>query len=196
MEPGQFLFGSPNDFRYCGDMALHGLQAIADAVDEDNFGYASHYENDVFALRPDCDYDCSCGFEEQEEAWEEANPHKDFCWIKTYECLPESAYGCADEDLLKAAKKVGWKFNTTDGIAVYCDCGSDSLYRQWCENHYHSEKCLLVLPNFEYKPTHLKICWYKYIGRGMLMNAELSSKEWAVIMVDCIKSLGVNKNES
>lgn len=44
-------------------------------------------------------------------------------------------------------------------------------------------------PNFWYKPTNLKIWWYKWIGRDMEYNREASTEEWNKIFDGCIKSL-------
>lgn len=37
-------------------------------------------------------------------------------------------------------------------------------------------------PNLEFKDVH--ICWYKYPGRGMSVNKEMSAEEWCQWMSD------------
>lgn len=58
----------------------------------------------------------------------------------------------------------------------------------WCDNERegHEEACP---PNFVHKPTNFIITWYKYYGRGMTANKNLSALEWLEILKDCIQSL-------
>lgn len=52
----------------------------------------------------------------------------------------------------------------------------------WGDDKEESEK-----PNFHYKKTGLKICWYKYVGRGMSSNAEYISDSWIDIIQACVR---------
>jgi hypothetical protein len=42
---------------------------------------------------------------------------------------------------------------------------------------------------FWYKPKDIKICWYKYLGRGMSCNKNLSPKEIDTLLKECLKAL-------
>lgn len=42
------------------------------------------------------------------------------------------------------------------------------------------------LPNFEYKPTGLKVSWYRSIGRGMSTNVEHEPDDWCTIINNCV----------
>ncbi len=44
-------------------------------------------------------------------------------------------------------------------------------------------------PHFWHKPSGLKIWWYKYIGRDMEYNREVTGEEWRAILRECVKSL-------
>ena len=44
-------------------------------------------------------------------------------------------------------------------------------------------------PNFWHKSSGLKIWWYKWIGRSMEYNKEITEKEWKIIFDDCVKSI-------
>ena len=43
--------------------------------------------------------------------------------------------------------------------------------------------------NFWYKPKDFKLSWYKYIGRSMEMNKDLTDEEIIKMKKDCIDSL-------
>lgn len=44
-------------------------------------------------------------------------------------------------------------------------------------------------PNFWYKPTDLKVWWYKYIGRGMEASRALEIDEINTILSHCLSSM-------
>lgn len=61
---------------------------------------------------------------------------------------------------------------------TYPDCIKDGVF----ENdvfivrpyYYGMDEKIAALPNFEYKPDGLKICWYKYMMRDAYSNKELT----------------------
>ncbi|NUP13784.1 MAG: hypothetical protein HOW73_47720 [Polyangiaceae bacterium] len=55
----------------------------------------------------------------------------------------------------------------------------------------HAKECPVGWPNFRHKPSGFELRWYKYIGRGMEMNREVSAAELAEICAECIASLAV-----
>lgn len=62
----------------------------------------------------------------------------------------------------------------------YCWCEKEDC--PWCREED-------ALPNFHYKPLDLKVYWYKYIGRDMNYNKELTIQECADMLQNCIKTL-------
>jgi hypothetical protein len=65
----------------------------------------------------------------------------------------------------------------------YCWCEREEC--PWCwDEEEHGERH----PNFHYKPTNFRVSWYKYIGRGMEMNRQISIEECSRILSDCIKT--------
>ena len=50
--------------------------------------------------------------------------------------------------------------------------------------------------NFEHKPSGLKICWYKWIGRSQEYKPNKPNQdEWNIIFKECIESLKVVTSE-
>ncbi len=89
-------------------------------------------------------------------------------------------------------------------IAISDTAGDDSIYGYnietpafrmtrfcWCDE----DTCPYCGPeresNFEHKRTGIKIWWYKYIGRDMLIeaNSEMTAKEWNSILKECLDSI-------
>lgn len=66
-------------------------------------------------------------------------------------------------------------------------------YKEWLKTHKHSDRCRLMLSNFHYKPTGLKINWYKYIGRSMSSNKPITVKNFQKIFEHCKQSILNNK---
>lgn len=65
----------------------------------------------------------------------------------------------------------------------FCWCEMDNCPWCWDEEEHGEQK-----PNFHYKPTDFRVSWYKYIGRGMTMNRQISIGECSRILADCIKT--------
>jgi len=95
--------------------------------------------------------------------------------------------------------------NDTFKIVPYwwgdCTCGADEYnftrpedakreeYKQHCDD------CMLIVPNFLYKPTGFEIRWYKYPMRDSYMNYDITDDEMRGIFRECAKSLE-NPNKS
>lgn len=76
------------------------------------------------------------------------------------------------------------------GCAVHCDCGHHkNAENAWIEIGGHAESCRLVQPNFLYKPTGLRINWYKYPFRDSYMTPKITPAEWKKIMKHCTDSV-------
>ena len=78
------------------------------------------------------------------------------------------------------ASKYGTDFeNDVFIMRRYCWCEKDDC--KWCNEEY--------APNFLYKPSGFSVHWYKYIGRGMEFNQELSTEDLNKMVADCHASL-------
>lgn len=153
------------------------------------WGYGQDFENEVFEMHPYWWGDCECGHEQAECEWSEANPHRPDCWQERYhaeaERLRDLDWEKQRDQMDKWASDNGW--NGRPGVAVYCDCGTDKLWREWASAHGHDPSCRIVMPNFRCGAVEVR--WYKYIGRGMSVNREVSRSEWRDIFARCEESL-------
>ncbi len=62
-----------------------------------------------------------------------------------------------------------------------CTCGADD------EDGPHRPDCMIMLPNFVHKPTGFTVEWYKWIGRGMDIDA--NGADFLSVLNDCLASL-------
>jgi hypothetical protein len=97
-------------------------------------------------------------------------------------------------------KKKGWDTKSKDwwyGFAVRCDCDYNQRYENWLKQigypDGHREDCLLIKPNFLYKPTGLRIKWYKYPLRDAYISEEISLEEFRKVIDHCVQSVKQNK---
>lgn len=72
--------------------------------------------------------------------------------------------------------------NETFRMSHFCWCGEEDT----CKHCGHDR-----LSNFEHKESGLKIWWYKYIGRGMCIEAEsrLTIKQLISLLQKCVESI-------
>lgn len=165
-ELGQASFGcSWNEYpvdKEIGCLLSDLSQLLADSINFDSI-YGTEYENKIFSMFPYYWGDCTCGLEEKESNWIINNPHGKNCPLSNKD---ESCY---------------FDFNK-------CTCYVSKLYENEIGPLEHSGNCLLIKPNFYYKPSDLKISWYKYIGRGMSANRRIKKEEMEKIVDHCIKS--------
>jgi hypothetical protein len=66
--------------------------------------------------------------------------------------------------------------NCVFSMKPYCWCDSEDC--KWCGDQQ--------APNFHYKPLDFQVWWYKYIGRGMTFNKDISVQDCAKMLKDCI----------
>lgn len=80
------------------------------------------------------------------------------------------------------AEKYGINFdNDVFSMHRYCWCEQEDC--PWCGDSEDG----IGAPNFHFKPTGFKLWWYKYIGRGMEMNRQVSIEECSRMLAECIK---------
>lgn len=79
-----------------------------------------------------------------------------------------------------------------------CSCGLDDKLDDldFSEYNYgfHSKDCTAWETNFYYKPTDLKIEWYKYPLRSAYSNQVLKKEVLEAILQDCVKSVILQRN--
>jgi len=195
MELGNMIFGnSRGDFpieRGIGYEEQLERLFEAYAPDRDNSWreYGERFENDTFEVFPYYwDDECTCGFDELDAAWDEANPHKPECYQTALAKGRAANQGRADDALYtRLCAEYGVPF--PDGCAVHCTCGCDEEYAKWGEAHDHDPECLLVKPNFLYKPTGFSVSWYKYPLRDSYTSEQLTVAQFTAIIDKCIESL-------
>lgn len=207
MELGNMFFGhSHGEFPIDRDIFQEVfLKEFADKIGCNAYGYFNNgedygYENDVFKVMPyDWDAECTCGYDDLEFEWWNNHKHSDDCYQSLVEKeLVKQGYKIEEDGYIDApweAKEKVWKklcnqlgLSYPDGCAVHCTCGVDNEFSKWCENNYHKEDCRLLQPNFWYKPTNLKIMWYKYALRDAYANQDISIDEFRKILKHCVKS--------
>ena len=83
---------------------------------------------------------------------------------------------------------IDWLFaHGFDGYGIH-DSGADEIdtdvfiIRPY---YWGEDEEIADLPNFEYKPTGLKISWYKYPMRDAYSNQDISPEQFKEILDDC-----------
>lgn len=182
------------------------------------YGYGVEFKNDVFEMHPFYWGDCICGYAEQQDDFYDELKHEEHCYQTelTNALIAEgfklNEWGSLDDDTefsdhpagrettrkfyaFKSAKakelSVKHGFDPEVGIYVHCNCSYNEHSKKWHEENTHSEECPIDWPNFRHYESGLEIRWYKYIGRGMEVNKDVSPAEWPIILVECINSLNM-----
>jgi hypothetical protein len=88
------------------------------------------------------------------------------------------------DDIKKNINEYGKYENDVFSIFPYywgeCECDSDLV-------HVHKETCPCSWPNFHYKPTDLRIEWYKYPFRDSYSNKSFTVEEFVEILDKCVE---------
>ena len=81
-----------------------------------------------------------------------------------------------------------------------CSCGLDDKLEELgyskYEHGFHSKHCIAWETNFYYKPTGLKIEWYKYPLRSAYSNQVLDRNILEAVLKDCVKSVKMELEEN
>jgi hypothetical protein len=101
----------------------------------------------------------------------------------------EYGYGINFENNVFMMHPFCWCGKRECGWCLECYCEAKKIKEKYvttneCDNHSKER-----LPNFWYKPTNLKIHWYKWIGRDMEFNKDINDDEWEKILKHCIESI-------
>ena len=94
-----------------------------------------------------------------------------------------------DSVLKKLCKQHNIPWKDGYGCMVHCDCGQETLRNDFFEKNDHDPKCEMVLPNFCHKSSGFEARWYKWIGRDMATNRDITDEELRQIFTECWESI-------
>jgi hypothetical protein len=146
------------------------------------WGYGQEYDGPVFEMHPYFWGACECGYAVAEDEWETSHSHAEDCYQSEMERRGGLDFDTCDALAIEYGLPV-------EGSAVHCTCSHDADYAKWRDSNDHDPRCREVLPNFLHKSSALAVHWYKYIGRSMTANRELTKREWRVVFDECLASL-------
>lgn len=139
-------------------------------------GYGHHdgpewvFENDVFRVQPYYWGDCTCGYEQREDAWSEANAHRSHCYQERKKSLPLNRYRPQIDAAVEERNKHDWRTDAERGAQAEVDRLSD-LERK------HRDRLLRGLCK------ELGIPWDG--GRGCMVHCTCDYQErWAAFLAE------------
>jgi len=91
-----------------------------------------------------------------------------FCWCEKND---GSCLWCVHSDNPQFMPLLNARFGTTE------------------ENYYNKQTGYFDPPHFWHKSSDFRVRWYKWIGRDMVINRELTAQEWIQVFTDCWESL-------
>jgi hypothetical protein len=166
------------------------LNSLSDKIDgEIGHNYGRHFFNGVFEMNDYYWGECTCGYADMEDEWVSGNFHRESCYqIDYYDLTKDSnRVFLSDGEIKKLCRKHDIPYNKGSGGSVHCTCDYERKWKDFISVYDHKLDCLLVLPNFRY--NDFEITWYKYVGRGMEYNREISKGEIKEIFDYCEVSL-------
>ena len=199
------------------DLVSNMMVAITKKIDESGseiavqgflggeHGYGAHYKNDVFEMRPFYWGDCECDYDTLRDAWVEENPHADDCYqtlfherhyvdYDNWNFDPKPGHERDEnfDDKCTCIKDLCEMFHidpNKPGSYAHCTCWFDIKYPAYLSTISHAEECLIDKPNFKHYNSGIEVNWYKYIGRDMEINKDLSIEEWVALFKETIESI-------
>jgi hypothetical protein len=110
----------------------------------------------------------------------------------------EYGYGVDFENDVFMMHHYCWCMKSDCPWCLDCFCKVEEINEEYetvqeCDNCKNPKESL---PNFWYKPTDVKIHWYKWIGRSMEYNKKPQQKTWNKIFTHCVASLEGEPYES
>ncbi len=167
--------------------------------------YGEEFTNDTFEVHSYYWGDCTCGWDSLDDGHKKESElkHSKDCYQNDYHRIYELCKSDFDKErvlIRDVYKKLGWDTTSPDwwhGCAIRCSCDYHdrlgALIQQYAEKFGcdgHKEDCLLLRPNFQFKPTGYKLMWYKYPLRDSYANQKLTLKQFEVMIDKCIASIG------
>lgn len=163
------------------------------------WGYGQDYSNSTFEMFPYYWGDCTCGFEHRQDEWDAANGHAADCYqaalarlhAKRQKASGERATRASDRVYELARDALCDRFGLSRDVCceVHCTCSHDDDMMAWRAENDHDPRCPSARPNFFHRKSGLAVYWYKWIGRGMTCNLEVTPSDWFAIVADCMASI-------
>lgn len=186
------------------DALYDGLTEITNALHESGveivggllggtYGYGPlHYRNSVFQMhhfcwceRDDCPwcYGCTC----PGDAWHYYVDGKEVSWEEWQNFLWQylEEHGVTDDTDYVTQKRIEDEAETHRSCVHIPSC-------PYCIGEQFKEfgaEAGIPAPNFWHFDSGLKVWWYKYIGRGMETNMEVSDRDIRRIIEECLNSI-------
>ncbi len=212
-ELGQMAFGNPSqEFEIPHEKFVESsLYALSSQFNINSPSYGCEIDNEVFEIHMYYWGECECGYDEKESKWHEDNEHEYECYQKELDREQEKV-GIHRNDFVVNQTKKGHELRQKkedeiykrlcakhslsypDGCAVHCTCGYKKNWYEFLAGNDHDPKCGTILPNFRHKESGIEISWYKYIGRGMSINREVTKGELTKVFQDCNRWVLDRKN--
>ncbi len=183
------------------DAMLREIAVVFGEEGEWSEKYGTNYEGKKFSMFRFYWGECSCGFAEEYNEWWRTHGHDEACFYwKAYEF--REGWGDAwmsDKRRHGEYEEARDEFLDEHDVALsgwlaHCDCGMMDEYHEWCKVHNCDPNCPVVRPNFHWcgddEVKELKVSIYKYLGRGVETNREVTSEELAHIRKVCLAEKG------
>lgn len=132
------------------------------------FGYGYPFENEIFLMHPHC--------------WCEKAGECPWCTGCAIYQERDACKACATLPTIELRRAAP----PEDSCDYSAGRGIFARFAPWTlddSRHYYDP------PNFWFKPTNLRVSWYKYIGRDMASNREVHSDEWSTVTRECLRSI-------
>ena len=162
------------------------------------------YENETFSIFPYWWGDCECDYEKWSEEWDKKHTHQSTCYCEELKVMEErkgeasrkiTDKGINTMDLsgltLEEARPLLKKHGLPEqGWGVHCDCNYQMNWNSALmeRGETHTKECPMSFPNFVYKPTDLRIEWYKYPFRDSYSNRKFTAEEFLEMMTNCVEA--------
>ena len=153
------------------------------------------YENETFSIFPYWWGDCECDYLNWSAMWARVHEHESRCYQtelrileKEHKKIAKDTFGFMDTQVVKDL--LNYHNLPKQGCAVHCDCTYDMNWENALmeRGETHTKECPMTFPNFYYKPTDLRIEWYKYPFRDSYSNRKFTAEEFLEMMTSCIEA--------
>jgi len=158
-----------------------------------------NYENDVFTMRMHYMGGCSCQYIQIQKEFDKSHPHTQDCFHTQWHDINQTFRSHPQYSnilILKISRinmerqlclKYNIPYNAETILESICTCPYDAQWKAL--NMQHEEQCKLLLPNLHIKDEDLKVWWYKKFFRDAYVNTSISKKQFAHLMVKCLRSV-------
>ncbi len=172
------MFGA-SEFDTDLDFFLRKLASACDTEDEWPDKYGATFENDVFMMHPYC--------------WCE----QDGCpWCDSCECPESARHYLVDGEEVSFHVWRNFYFDRIDEGFTYKEVAARRERRHdaecaFCLGEQHADRGAIAgrpAPNFWHKPSALRVWWYKYIGRDVIVENP-NDLHIGEMMAECFRSL-------